>query len=131
MARQDVTLPPSIETITTVCRDLNGDVIGEVSASTVLVHNQDEIRRQRQNESIQLATGEQWHPGLRMRVGVCERCRNLVSMQRAIPCADCQQLLCGRHARRGADGKWRCLSHARRFRLLRFLERLFYSIEEE
>ena len=147
MAKQSA---PNTNIITTIT-DLHDNTIVEVRQDGYLVIEKDgSITSYSNSRSIQLVDGSTWNPDmLRAKppiyVGVCEICRNpgfslfrkqykthgLVAMSRAKLCATCGILCCPQHRVLCSDKRWRCIKHAKTFRLKSLLKPLFFERLED
>ena len=101
------------------------------------------------SESIQLACGTIWDTSFLTNrppiyLGICNFCREprfslfrrnhrshgIIALHRGKLCV-CGVLVCPSHRRRGRDGKWRCLSCARKDRLKNIIRPLFFERKED
>lgn len=143
---------PTQNTITTIT-DVNGEVVLEIRQDEYLVVQQDgSFESYTHYRYITLVDGSSWAPQLMWQksanfmVGVCAVCRQhslfrrrthgLVLLSRARLCSGinrdgCGKLVCPRHAVRCSDGRWRCISCARKFRLKNLVKPLFFEKVEE
>lgn len=145
-------MPTTNQVNRTVVADHQGRPILVLTGGEYMVHEQDgSITVRKEGHSIELMDGTAWYPAMSagpqgVKLGCCELCRHppyrfpfrelprhgLVSKWKR--CARCGQLVCPRHRRPGADGKWRCV-RCKRMAWLDWLKEavlgFFFSTEED
>jgi len=129
----------------TVLTDADGNPILEIGTQEYMVRDSSGALIHRSiNENTQLVCGTLWNPLMMLTkppvyIGVCGQCHKgsvfraskghgIVAMHRAKLCTDCGQLWCPRH-RKLRDNRWRCLSCARRHRIVRLIRPIFFARE--
>ena len=131
----------------TVIQDKYGNVILEIGITKYMVREPDgSIKYYQKSYNIQLVDGLQWNPGMLLAnppiyVGICDSCRDIcslkmfkkvmpthgiVSLGRAKLC-ECGTLCCPSHRKLCSDGKWRCLTCARKHMVKELLRPIFFT----
>ena len=143
MARQNNPQISTRKDAVTTIMDINGNVILEIGQHEYSIRHSDGSRTHRQiSKTIETVDGTIWGPLSKLPVGICTQCRQpslfhkethgIVVRRLAKICEDgCGQLLCPRHARKGRDGKWRCIRHHNQHLLKNVLRPIFFKQEEE
>jgi len=131
----------SKDTITKIV-DIDGTPILEIGLEEYTVRYSDgSIRHRRISENITGVCGTVWNPASKEAICVCAQCRapsfygrpthGLVAEIHSVQCTVCGQRLCLRHAKRGRDGRYRCLEHHRMHRVGAFLRPIVFEREED
>ncbi len=135
-----------VDTRVTTVRDGYGQVIVEVGyTDTRYLGINGSIESRRNTDTLTTSCGAVWSPVQLLAkpprfIGICDQCRDppfrawgmerathgIVLMSNAKLCT-CGTLCCPRHRSMCADGKWRCMACAKRFRRRGWLTWLFWK----
>ena len=131
--------------IQTVLRDADGREIVMLGVTELLIRNADgSVTKRKVGENLLTSCGRHWNPSMMSAepIGCCFLCRRppytfprrdlpthgIVLLSQAKTCGlGCGRMACPQHARRCADGQYRCLICARWFWIRRLFSSLFFK----
>ena len=146
MANQGFGNTGTTQNTTTVIRDKYSEVILEIGLEEYILRGPDGTYSCfRRSENIQLVCGILFNPGMLISnppvlIGVCDQCRKppvslfhserprhgIVSLQRAVACADCGTLCCPAH-KKLVGRNWKCISCANKPDLMSLAKRILFT----